>query len=129
MGNEYSVYCDFDMEKHKEKYVNYLEVLIEPDGKIVYAVPSHQEKAIALACQKLGLTRTELQDMCPREYYFDYMTWLLKISGAIAVWNEYCVAPMATVKQVGVIRRLKMLGLYKGAVPLITERNEGKLNA
>ncbi len=129
METGYSIYSEFDIEQHKKKYVNYLEVLVEQDGRIVYAVPSHQEKAVALACEKLGVTRRELLDMCPREYYFDYMNWLLKISGAIALWNEQCLAPAATRKQVGAIRRLKMAGLYKGAVPLITERNEGEINA
>lgn len=129
MENGYSVYSEFDIEQRKKKYVNYLEVLVEKDGKIVYAVPSHQEKAVALACEELGVTRRELLDMCPREYYFDYMNWLLMISGAIALRNEHCIAPAATRKQVGSIRRLKMAGLYKGAVPLITERNEGEINA
>ena len=35
----YSIYSEFDIEQHKKKYVNYLEVLIEQDGRIVYAVP------------------------------------------------------------------------------------------
>ena len=45
MNNEYSVYSEFDITKHKHPYVNYLEVLIKEDGSIVYVVPSHQEKA------------------------------------------------------------------------------------
>ena len=49
MENEYDIYRPFDAEKHKAKYSNYLEVLILEDGTVVYAIPSHQEKAIALA--------------------------------------------------------------------------------
>lgn len=56
-NNEYDIYCPFDAEKHKAKYINYLEILILENGKVVYAVPSHQEKAIALACEKHGLTQ------------------------------------------------------------------------
>lgn len=85
MENEYSIYCDFDIEQHKKKYVNYLEVLIEEDERIVYAVPSHQEKAIELACQKFRVNRQELMAMCPKEYYFDFLNWLLMVSGAVAV--------------------------------------------
>lgn len=54
MENEYSVYCDFDIKQHKKKYVNYLEVLIEKDGRIVYAVPSHQEKQSNSPARSLG---------------------------------------------------------------------------
>ena len=90
MENEYDIYRPFDAEKHKAKYSNYLEVLILEDGTVVYAIPSHQEKAIALACEKHGLSRDELVAMCPREYYLDYMVWLLKMSGAIAVWTSGC---------------------------------------
>ena len=50
MENEYDIYRPFDAEKHKAKYSNYLEVLILEDRTVVYAIPSHQEKAIALAC-------------------------------------------------------------------------------
>ena len=34
MGKEYDIYCEFDIAEHKKKYTNYLEVLIEPSGKI-----------------------------------------------------------------------------------------------
>lgn len=74
MSKEYDIYSDFDLEQHKKKYVDYLEVLILEDGTVVYAVPSHQEKAIAVACAKLGVCRKELMDMCPPEYYADFMT-------------------------------------------------------
>lgn len=54
---EYSIYSDFDMECHKNTFTNYLEVVIGENGKIMYAVPSHQEKLIKLACEKLNVTR------------------------------------------------------------------------
>ena len=43
----YDIYCAFDLEKHKQTYVQYLEVVILEDGTVEYAVPSHQEKLIA----------------------------------------------------------------------------------
>lgn len=127
MEDEYSIYCDFDIEQHKKKYVNYLEVLIEEDGWIVYAVPSHQEKAIELACQKLRVNRQELMAMCPKEYYFDFLNWLLIVSGTVAVWNDFCSAPTVTKKQIASLRRLKMAGIYKGAVPLMQEEKGEKI--
>ena len=83
----YDIYCAFDLEKHKQTYVQYLEVVILEDGTVEYAVPSHQEKLIALACQKRGVTRQELNDLCPREYYYDFLTWLCMQANAVADWD------------------------------------------
>ena len=55
----YDIYCDFDIEKHKQTYINYLEVMILRDGTIVYAVPSHQMKAEQLCCEQLGITQKD----------------------------------------------------------------------
>ena len=115
--SNYDVYCDFDLEKHKETYVNYLEVMIDKDGKIMYAVPSHQEKAIAMACEAKGINRAELEKICPKEYYFDFLTWLLMQSGAMAVWNTYYQCYNATRAQYASLRRLKLAGVYKGTLP------------
>ncbi|MBE6954500.1 MAG: hypothetical protein E7449_01135 [Ruminococcaceae bacterium] len=123
---EYGLHSDFDLELHKKNFVNYLEVLIRPSGEIVYAVPSHQEKAAALACECYGLTRKELDALCPREYYGDYLVWLLKISGSISVWDDFCIAPKVTNRQIAALRRLKMAGVYKGAIPMIPGRKEEK---
>ena len=51
MNDEYNLQSEFDAEKHKEKYVNYLEVVIDENGTVMYAVPSHQEKVIEIACE------------------------------------------------------------------------------
>lgn len=54
MSEEYSIYSPFNLDKHKATYKEYLEALLLEDGSIVYAVPSHQEKAANLACERLG---------------------------------------------------------------------------
>ena len=115
--DKYDVYCDFDLEKHKETYINYLEVMIDKDGKIMYAVPSHQEKAIEMACESKGVDRAELSKLCPKEFYFDFLTWLLMQSGAMAVWNEYYQSYNVTRAQYASLRRLKLAGVYKGTLP------------
>lgn len=116
---EYDLYCKFDIEKHKKKYVHYLEVIIKEDGEIEYAVPSHQEKAVRIACEKLGVTKSELERMCPEEYYFDYLNWLLMQSNSVAVWEGLFLAPSINRKQIGSLRRLKLAGIYKGIIPQI----------
>lgn len=120
---EYSVYSPFDIKKHKETYINYLEVLILEDGTIEYAVPSHQEKALEIACKKLNKTKQEIEDMCPREYYCDFLTWLLGITGSISVWGTsaeyFIVYKTINKKQIATLKRLKKHGLYKGNIPII----------
>lgn len=41
MDEEYNLYSQFDVSKHKQTYTNYLEVIIDSDGNVMYAVPSH----------------------------------------------------------------------------------------
>ncbi len=117
--SEYGICSAFDIEKHRATFKDYLEVIIGADGTIMYAVPSHQEKAAELAGKKLGKTRQEISDMCPREYYFDYLRWLLSLTGAAAVWNTVVLAPTPTKAQVSSLRKLKMAGLFHGAIPKI----------
>lgn len=115
----YNLYSEFDIEQHKKTFIHYLEVVIDENGRIMYAVPSHQEKLIALACEKLNVTREELNAMCPQEYYFDFMTWLCKMSGACAVWENQVMRDKFTAEQIKALKRLKDEGLYLGEIPRI----------
>lgn len=119
----YGLHSKFDIQNHKAVFTGYLEVIIDENGTVMYAVPSHQEKAIALAEEKLGKTRKEISDMCPREFYFDYLNWLLSLTGSIAVWNESILGPAVTAKQAATLRILKLNGLYRGPIPKITPQN------
>lgn len=110
----YDLHSPFDIQKHKETYVNYLEVVIFPDGHIEYAVPSHQEKLIAICMKELGVSRYQLERMCPKEYYFDFQVWLCNISGCVSVWDRYIIqsdtTPL-TEEQEATIELLKNEGL------------------
>jgi len=87
----YDLHSPFDIKLHKQNYINYLEVVIFPDGHIEYAIPSHQEKLIQICLDQLGITRYTLERMCPKNYYCDFLTWLCTMSGCVSVWNEYIV--------------------------------------
>ena len=115
MSEKYSVYSEFDIEKHKETFVNYLEVLIQEDGHVMYAVPSHQELAIQLACKAKGWTREELNKACPQEYYFDFLPWLLSLTNCISVWNNFYVGK-ANNAQISKLTEMKRAGIYKGSI-------------
>lgn len=110
----YDLHCPFDIEQHKKTYINYLEVVIFPDGHIEYAVPSHQEKLIDVCMKKLGISRFVLERMCPPEYYMDFQVWLCNMSGCVSVWDRYIVksdtTPL-TKEQEDTIKLLKKEGL------------------
>lgn len=65
-------YSEFDLSKRQKTYVNYLEVIVNSSGKVMYAVPSHQEKLVSIAMEYLGVSREELWGMCPPDYYFEW---------------------------------------------------------
>lgn len=105
----------FDIQTHKETFRNYLEIVIAEDGTIMYATPSHQEKVIRIACEKLQITRSELEKRCPKEYYFNYMAWLCKVSGCVALWDKR-MEGFANQKQQDSIQKLMEAGLYTGVI-------------
>lgn len=115
----YNLYSKFDIQKHKDTYVNYLEIVIYPDGHIEYAIPSHQEKLIKIACHINNWNRSELNTKCPKEYYCDFLTWLCNITGCISVWDQYIIIPESgiTKQQYQTLLELKNNQLYFGDIP------------
>lgn len=105
----------FDIETHKRTFVHYLEVIITEEGDVEYAVPSHQEKLINKATEKLGVTRRKLFDMCPPEYVFDVCRWLCEITGCVSVWSEFYIGKPNEMQE-WVLRTLKHHGLYEGEI-------------
>lgn len=113
----YDLYSEFDIEQHAKHYPHYLEVVMFPDGKVEYAVPSHQEKLISIACEKLNVGRQELFDMCPPEYYFDVIEWLCDITGCISIWTQGIMTSGKndmTEAQIEMLKKLKQAGVYEG---------------
>ena len=123
LEDKYNLYSKFDIKKHQETFINYLEVLILENGTVEYAVPSHQGKALDLACKKLNKTKQEIEDMCPREYYCDYLNWLLGLTKSVSVWGNcaehFIVYKNINKKQIATLKKLKKHGLYNGNIPII----------
>ena len=78
----------FNISTHKETFKNYLEVIIDNEGIVHYAVPSHQEYLIQHLIATTYHSRDALNDAVPREYWFDMLTWLTDQSGMVCVWND-----------------------------------------
>lgn len=103
----------FDIEIHKKTFVNYLEVVIREDGTVEYAVPSHQEKLIRIAMDRLKVSRQELYNLCPPEYYFDVVKWQCMVSRCVAVWDDFYIG-MPNEMQQKALQNLKYHELYRG---------------
>lgn len=108
-------WSDFDIKKHKEKYVHYLEVIITSDGVIKYARPSHQEALVSELCMKYSCSREDAINKCPREMQLDYMRWLTDETGCIAVWNEFYYGKASTLQK-RILLQLRNEGLYTGQI-------------
>lgn len=105
----------FNIELHKATFKNYLEVIIDVNGVVHYAVPSHQEFLINCLIRDKYQTRDALNDAVPREYWFDMMTWLTNESGMIAVWNDRYLGTLND-NQKNTLAKLQLVGLYKGDI-------------
>ena len=114
---EYGLHSEFDIDKHKETFVNYLEVIISEDGKIHYAVPSHQEYLINECMHQYDWDRQEVYDNTPVDYYGDVIIWLCKMTGSVSVWNDFLQFYQINQKQFDSLVHLKNAGLYNGDMP------------
>lgn len=119
----YSTRSEFDIEKHKETFINYLKVVIHPDGSIHYAVPSHQEYMANYICKRDGITREELDGMVPYEYYTDFRYWLCMKSGCVEVWNNSVEFYKPTRAQIESLKRLEESGLFKATAAKVQEKS------
>ena len=117
----YNLNCKFDIEKHSKQYPHYLEVIIDSEGIVHYAVPSHSEKLIEIACRKHQCSREELNNMCPPEYYADFLYWLMHITGCAAVWTMFIQYDELTEAQKSTLIQLKDSGVYEGILPNFAE--------
>lgn len=108
----------FSIEQHKRTFTDYLEVMIDVDGVVHYAVPSHQEFLIKKAMERNHWTRTQLEDSCPQEMRGRFLEWLIDQSGGyIPVWQNFVLNYSLNVKQVATLKRLKLAGLFHGKIP------------
>lgn len=122
MNDSNVLYQPFDIETHAKEFINYLEVIIKPDGTIEYAIPSHQRKLEEIA-------RSNYEDFDEKvnylDYCSDYLQWLCDITNCVSVWNEGCVKPaMITNEQIESLKKLKeahyvlapYITLYQGEI-------------
>lgn len=106
---KYDVYSKFDLEKHKKTFINYFETIINPDGTIEYAVPSHSEIVIRKYLEKKRITREELYNMIWCDIYD-----LADELGIIMCWtNQVYMCKNPTKEQLNILDILIKEGLTK----------------
>ena len=79
------LHAPFDINTHKKTFINYLEVIIKPDGTIEYAVPSHMMKLTEI----YGKSTDEMfEDYYKDSSGLDPIQWICKQTGCISVWED-----------------------------------------
>lgn len=106
------LYSPFDVNVHKETFINYLEVIIKSDGTIEYAVPSHMMKLTEI----YGKTSDEMFE----EYYksdgmMDPVEWICKQTGCISVWTDGYTGHANAIQKRALLM-LKNNGVYGGRI-------------
>lgn len=104
------LHSPFDMRTHKSTFINYLELIIRPDGTPEYATPSHM--------MKLAEIYGKSMDDIYEEYYQaqlgqDGIDYLCAKTGCIAVWNNH-VQGLPNKAQTSTLLKLRDDGLYTG---------------
>lgn len=110
----------FDIELHKKTFVNYLEIIIHPDGLIEYAVPSHSEKLLQVYMNQNNIDdRGEALRRISEAVLLKMDTYgvdaLCELTGCVSVWNDGYYGK-ANQKQINKLKTLKLSGLYHGAI-------------
>lgn len=120
----------FDMEVHRLTFFNYLEVVMSPEGVVEYAVPSHNEKLLQIYMKMNSIPDREsafaLLDKQYGRMSMGAVELLSKATGYISIWNDiYTTGVKLTDKQLRMLQKLKVHGLYRGPVrDLFVERQE-----
>lgn len=104
------LHSPFDIRTHKATFINYLELIIRPDGTPEYATPSHM--------MKLAEIYGKSMDDIYEEYYQaqlgqDGIDYLCAKTGCIAVWNNH-VQGLPNKAQTSTLLKLRDDGLYTG---------------
>lgn len=120
------LHSPFDIKVHKLTFINYLEVVISPEGIVEYAVPSHVEKLLQVYMEKNAIVdrAVALNNLLKLCGLFSYIEALSKVTGYISVWNDaYITGCKPTQQQLNKLKTLKLNGLYRGRTDDIYQKS------
>ena len=124
------LHSPFNIITHKKTFIDYLEVVIDDKGKIMYAVPSHMEMLIKIYMERYNVSREEIIHKLtydpPWEYGLDMSAWLCDKLNCICVWNDSYKGKPNQV-QLNKLKTLRLSGVYRGPVHDIYEEERNKM--
>lgn len=78
-------------KENKNKFTNYLEIIITNSGDVLLANPSHTERMIEYVINKENITRDKLDELIPDHYA--PLEFLLDKYKCVSVWYRYLIMP------------------------------------
>lgn len=109
-NNTELLYKPFNLQNHKDNFSYYCEVVIHPNGKIEYAVPSHERKLLKVYAKQNHLTEDQAFDKAV-EWGADYIDRLMHETGCVFIWyGSLYNGTNLTKKQVKAINNLIKTG-------------------
>lgn len=113
------LHSPFDIRTHKSTFINYLELIIRPNGTPEYAVPSHMMKLAAI----YGKPMDDIYEECVQSQCgLDGIDYLCQKTGCIAVWEDH-IQGIPNAAQTSTLRKLNVEGLYTG-LPYLSVRSD-----
>ena len=74
-------------KQYRNKWINYCEIIIDSDGKIIIANPSHTEMMLKLTGRSREDIYSEMPIMAsPIHWFVDYL-------GYVSVWYDFQIVP------------------------------------
>lgn len=123
------LHSPFNVKTHKKTFVSYLEICIDPDGIIHYAIPSHYERLLSVYLERENISRDELMkrafeenDSHTLEKCMDGHA-LCNELGWIAVWEDHYIGT-ANENQIRTLKMLTEENLYAGEISMETNNRE-----
>lgn len=71
----------------EHKHINYCEAIIDKNGLVEYAEPSH----LMTLCKEYGKSKEEIDK--EMSITASPLEWLVEKTGCVAIWWNYCVIP------------------------------------
>lgn len=75
----------------QHNHIRYCEAIVNDDGTVEYAIPSHGEKLISRVCDYRGISRSQLASEMP--IFCDMIAYLADIVNTAVVWYSMCYIP------------------------------------
>lgn len=107
----------FDIKTHKLTFIDYLEVVISPEGVVEYAIPSHTEKLLRIYMQQQSIVdrNVAIESLTEKSFMNGYIETLSEATKYISVWDtHYITGCQPTQQQLNKLKTLKLHGLYHG---------------